>query len=210
MNFIIIVWWNTKCSIIIIFCNCHIRKNFLNWQIIKKTSGIWIKIVINVLFNLTKILFSLLNIPNLSTWLNVCCNGIAMMVLSVKKHHLKRHLLFLYLRQVIEWQWVWKVLTNWSKWLNSDGNFPQTAESKNSTYSFILFSASVGALSTQRKLCICSEPRNWNSTRIALYLTFPNGPYLMTDITLKEISTLWWKSRANKIAFEFKMLQISK
>ena len=80
-----------KCSITIIFCDSHTRKNFLNWKIIRKTFGIWIKVIINILYQ-----YTLPNNLNLSTWFNVYCNGIAMMVLSVKKRsNLKRHLLSL-------------------------------------------------------------------------------------------------------------------
>ena len=144
-----------KYPITVIFCDSYVWKNLQNWQIIRKTFVIWITVIINVLLTWSKILFLLLNIPNSSTWFNVCCSGIAMMVLSVKKRpNLKRHLLFLYLRQVFAWQWIWTVLTNWYKCgsPSSDGRFPQTAKSKNSTYSFIVFSARVGVLSTQRNL----------------------------------------------------------
>ena len=62
-----------------------------------------------------------------------------------------------------------------------------TSWSTKATYSSVFFEVKTGALATHRKQCRCSEPGTWNSTRIAYYLTFPNGP--STTISTQDL----WK-----------------
>ena len=48
----------------------------------------------------------------------------------------------------------------------------------------------------------------WNSILIAWYLTLPNGPF--KTITLKKVSTLYWKCIASKTGFKLRYLHLSK
>ena len=209
------IWitWYGWGTIILPLCYTELRKNFWNFWELLKIIFCWVK---NISLFWSKFLSmyssTFDSILSRSLWIlffissdKSLDNGVAAIVFSVKnfpKWYL--HFPLLYLWQDFECQCTWYAVTNWkgSGSVTSFGTNTFTMESTNLTYSSILFFCKTGASNIHKNEWIRGLPRNWNSARMAWYLTFPKTPSKTT--VLKNIFTLYWKWRASTTGFKFR------